>query len=42
MPIDGILQPEQISISDRLRLRKYDGVVDFALGWYQEREPCCW
>lgn len=38
MPIDGILQPEQISISDRLRLRKYDGVVDFALGWYQERE----
>lgn len=38
MPISGISQPEQIVIDDHLRLRKYDGVIDFALGWYQNRE----
>lgn len=38
MPIDAIPQPEQILINDSLRLRKYDGGVAFALGWYQDRE----
>lgn len=38
MPISGISQPEQIVIDNHLRLRKYDGVIDFALGWYQNRE----
>ncbi|MDD6041701.1 MAG: GNAT family N-acetyltransferase, partial [Clostridia bacterium] len=34
MPIPGIEQPELISISDTLRLRKYDGIFAFALDWY--------
>lgn len=38
MPIEGIFQPEQISVCNNLRLRKYDGKVDFALAWYQDRE----
>ena len=37
MPMDAIPQPEQILINDHLRLRKYDGVIAFALGWYQDR-----
>lgn len=36
MPMDGIVQPEFIQIDDTLRLRKYDGVYDFALDWYQD------
>ena len=36
MAIQGIEQPEMIQIDDALRLRKYDGVHDFALSWYQD------
>lgn len=36
MPIQGIEQPEIIQIDKTLRLRKYDGVHDFALEWYQD------
>lgn len=36
MPIQGITQPEQISVNESIRLRKYDGVHDFALEWYQD------
>jgi len=38
MPIPGIPQPEYISISPNLRLRRYDGVHDFALEWYRDEE----
>lgn len=38
MPIIGIKQPEIIQISNELRLRKYDGLCDFALKWYQDEE----
>ena len=38
MPIPGIPQPEYISISPTLRLRRYDGVHDFALDWYRDEE----
>lgn len=38
MSIAGIKQPEYILIDDALRLRKYDGVYDFALEWYQDEE----
>ena len=38
MAIQGIEQPEIIQIDDALRLRKYDGVHDFALAWYQDEE----
>ena len=38
MAIQGIEQPEIIQIEDNLRLRKYDGVHDFALAWYQDEE----
>ncbi len=36
MPIQNIEQPAVIQIDDSLRLRKYDGVYDFALEWYQD------
>ena len=36
MAIRGTVQPEVIQIDDILRLRKYDGVHDFALAWYQD------
>lgn len=36
--IQGIEQPEIIQVDDTLRLRKYDGVHDFALAWYQDEE----
>ena len=36
--IQGIEQPEIIQIDNTLRLRKYDGVHDFALEWYQDEE----
>lgn len=36
--IQGTEQPEIIQIDDSLRLRKYDGVHDFALAWYQDEE----
>ncbi len=38
MPIKNIEQPEIIVITNKLRLRKYDGVFDFALKWYQDEE----
>ena len=34
MAIQGIEQPGGIQIDEFLRLRKYDGVYDFALVWY--------
>lgn len=38
MPIAGIDQPAILPVDDGLRLRKYDGVHDFALAWYQDEE----
>ncbi len=38
MPIENVIQPEIIQIDDQLRLRKYDGIHDFALEWYQDEE----
>lgn len=38
MPIAGIEQPAIIQVDDGLRLRKYDGIHDFALAWYQDEE----
>ena len=38
MAIQGIEQPAIIQVDDTLRLRKYDGVHDFALEWYQDEE----
>ena len=38
MAIPGIEQPEIIQIDDTLRLRKYDGVHDFALEWYLDKD----
>lgn len=38
MAIQGIEQPSVISIDAFLRLRKFDGVYDFALEWYQDAE----
>lgn len=36
MPMQGIEQPDLIVIDETLRLRKYDGVHDFAFAWYQD------
>ena len=36
--IQGIEQPKIIQVDDNLRLRKYDGVHDFALEWYLDEE----
>lgn len=38
MAIQGIIQPGIIPIGENLRLRKFDGVYDFALVWYQDPE----
>ena len=38
MPIQGIEQPNLLQVDDIIRLRKYDGVHDFALEWYQDPE----
>ena len=38
MPIQGIEQPALIQVDKTIRLRKYDGVHDFALDWYQDPE----
>lgn len=38
MAIQGIEQPAVLSVGDGLRLRKFDGVYDFALEWYQDVE----
>ena len=36
MPIEGIVQPEILPVSDTIRLRRYDGNHEFALAWYQD------
>ena len=36
MPIEGVIQPVEIKVDERIRLRKYDGRIDFALQWYQD------
>lgn len=38
MPIAGVEQPELLMVEAGLRLRKYDGLQDFALAWYQDEE----
>ena len=38
MAIEGIVQPETLRINDTLRLRKFDGIYDFAFDWYQDEE----
>lgn len=38
MAIQGIEQPVVIPIDETLRLRKFDGVYDFALEWYRDAE----
>lgn len=38
MPIENIVQPELLPAAAGLRLRKYGGVHDFALSWYQDPE----
>ena len=38
MPIQGITQPDLIHINNTLHLRRYDGIHDFALEWYQDIE----
>lgn len=38
MAIEGIVQPEILKINDTLRLRKFDGIYDFAFDWYQDEE----
>ncbi|MBQ9119197.1 MAG: GNAT family N-acetyltransferase [Lachnospiraceae bacterium] len=38
MAIQGITQPEIIQVDGNIRLRKYDGVYDFAFDWYQDEE----
>ncbi|MDE7219311.1 MAG: GNAT family N-acetyltransferase [Oscillospiraceae bacterium] len=38
MPIENIIQPEVLPVSETLRLRKYDGNHDFALPWYLDPE----
>lgn len=38
MAIYGIRQPEILQVDCDIRLRKYDGVYDFAFEWYQDEE----
>ncbi len=38
MAIQGTEQPAVIQIDESLRLRKFDGVFDFALKWYQDED----
>lgn len=38
MPIAGVEQPELIAVDENIRLRKFDGVYDFAFDWYQDGE----
>ncbi len=38
MPIPGAQQPEIIVIDNEIRLRRFDGVFDFALEWYRDEE----
>lgn len=38
MAIEGVEQPKLLEINKYLRLRKYDGYLDFALIWHQDLE----
>lgn len=38
MPIPGVTQPEILPVDDEIRLRRFDGVYDFALSWYQDED----
>ena len=38
MPIPNIRQPEILPVDDGVRLRKFDGIFDFAFQWYQDTE----
>jgi len=38
MPISNIIQPAFLPVSENLRLRKFDGIYNFALRWYQDLE----
>ena len=38
MPIPNVVQPEILSVSETLRLRKFDDCFDFAFDWYQDEE----
>lgn len=38
MPIFGIEQPEVIDVQNGIRLRRFDGVYDFAFEWYQDED----
>jgi RimJ/RimL family protein N-acetyltransferase len=38
MPIVGIKQPAFIQVDENIRLRKFDGIYDFAFEWYQDEE----
>ena len=38
MPILKIPQPEFLPVTETLRLKKFDGIYDFALPWYQNVE----
>ena len=38
MSLRGIVQPELLHVDETIRLRKYDGIHDFALEWYQDPE----
>ena len=38
MAIEGVVQPEIIEIDKELRLRKFDGIYDFAFSWYQDED----
>lgn len=38
MPIEGITQPEILTVDDEVRLRRFDGSFDFALSWYLDEE----
>lgn len=38
MAIEGICQPEILQVDENIRLRKFDGIYDFAYDWYQDEE----
>lgn len=38
MPIQGTVQPEFLEVDEGIRLRRFDGVYDFAFDWYQDEE----
>lgn len=38
MAMQGITQPQLLQIGEDLRLRKFDGIFDFALEWYLDSE----